>query len=272
MRLDDITPIILTYNEEPNIGRVLSRLTWAREIVVVDSHSIDRTREIARGFPNVRVIEHAFESHAAQWLYALRDTGVGTEWVLVLDSDYLVPQELIRELETLKPEERIAGYEARFRYCICGRPLPRSIYPPRIVLSRRGCSTFYQDGHTQKLAVSGDIGRLRNAIDHDDRKSLDAWLSAQKAYARLERDKILAQARGKLGFADRVRTLYVIAPIAVLIHCLFFKGLILKGYSGWYYTYQRVVAELILSLYLIEHRLFQGAKRETSDTGVAHDA
>ncbi len=262
MQLDHITPIILTYNEEPNIGRVLARLAWAKEVVVVDSQSLDRTQEIARGFPNVRLIVHAFESHAAQWLYALRDTGIRTDWVLVLDSDYVISDDLVRELETLAPGEGIAGYEARFRYCVFGRPLPRSIYPPRIVLSRRDRSVFIQDGHTQKLVVSGEVGRLSGEIDHDDRKSLDAWLAAQKAYARLERDKILAASAGTLGFADRIRALYVFAPIAVLVHCLFFKGLILQGFHGWYYTYQRVVAELILSLYLIEHRLTRGAERE----------
>jgi glycosyltransferase involved in cell wall biosynthesis len=271
MRLDDITPIILTYNEEPNIGRVLSQLAWAREIVVVDSHSVDRTQEIAREFSNVRLVVHHFESHAAQWLYALRDTGIATEWVLVLDSDYIVPAELVRELETLAPDDRTAGYEARFRYCVLGRALPRSIYPPRIVLSRRGRSTFYQDGHTQRLAVNGDIGRLRNAIDHDDRKSLDAWLVAQRGYARLERDKILAKSPDRLGFADRIRTFYVVAPIAVLLHCLFFKGLILNGFSGWYYTYQRVVAELFLSLYLLEHRLIRNARGDPPHTGAARD-
>src|SRR5205807_2791050 len=50
MRLEDVTPIILTYNEEPNIGCVLSRLSWAKDVVLVDSHSADRTQEIARSF------------------------------------------------------------------------------------------------------------------------------------------------------------------------------------------------------------------------------
>jgi glycosyltransferase involved in cell wall biosynthesis len=272
MRLDDITPIILSHNEEPNIGRVLSRLAWAREIIVVDSHSVDRTQDIARGFRNVRLVLHAFENHAAQWLYALRDTGIVTEWVLALDSDYVVPEEFFRELEALAPDESTAGYEARFRYCVLGRALPRSNYPPRIVLSRRARSTFYQDGHTQRLAVNGDVIRLRHAIDHDDRKSLDAWLVAQRRYARLERDKILGESRDRLGFADRIRTLYVVAPIAVLIQCLFFKGLILNGFSGWYYSYQRLIAELFLSLYLLEHRLMRNTRRRTSQTGSARDA
>lgn len=265
MRLDDITPVILTYNEEPNIGRVLSRLRWAKDVVVVDSHSTDRTREIAREFQNARLFLHVFETHAEQWLYALRQTGIATDWILVLDSDYVLPKEFVRELETLVTDECVSGYEARFRYCVSGRALPRSIYPPRIVLCRCDRATFQQDGHTQRLVVSGDVGRLRSVIDHDDRKSLEAWFAAQRAYARLERDKILAACPGSLGFADRMRALYVVAPIAVLLHCFFIKGLILHGFCGWYYTYQRVLAELILSLYLIEHRLIGSRTRETPD-------
>ena len=53
--LADITPVILTYNESANIGRSLERLTWAREVVIVDSGSTDDTLAIAGRFPNARV-------------------------------------------------------------------------------------------------------------------------------------------------------------------------------------------------------------------------
>lgn len=103
MRLDDITPVILTYNEEPNIGRVLAVLAWAKDIVVVDSASTDRTREIAGGFRNVRIFVHAFESHAAQWRYATGETAIATGWILVLDSDYILSERFARELELSSP-------------------------------------------------------------------------------------------------------------------------------------------------------------------------
>jgi len=257
MQLEDITPVILSYDEEPNIGRVLSRLTWARDIVVVDSHSQDKTREIASGFPNVRIFLHVFENHAAQWLYAIRETEIATGWILVLDSDYILSDEFVHELQMLMPEDDVAGYEAGFHYCVLGRRLPNSIYPPRIVLCRRDRASFYQDGHTQRLVVSGGVKRLRSPIDHDDRKSLARWFVSQHRYAQLERDKILSSPRAKLRGADRLRALYFVAPIAVLLHCLFAKGMIFRGISGWYYTYQRVAAELILSLYLIEDRLLK---------------
>ena len=61
--LAQITPVVLTYNEAANIGRTLERLAWAREVVVVDSHSTDDTISIARRFPNVRVVQRPFVDH-----------------------------------------------------------------------------------------------------------------------------------------------------------------------------------------------------------------
>ena len=255
MRLDDITPVILTFNEAPNIRRTLAGLTWAKDIVVVDSESTDRTRDILKEFPNVRVFVHRFESHTAQWRYAVEETGIASEWILVLDADFVLPAEMATELEGLAPSSETEGYEARFRFVVQGRPLPRSIFPPRIVLCRRTRARFEQDGHTQRLRVAGEVARLKNTIDHDDRKSLSHWVAAQDKYVQLEREKLRSTPRQELGFADRVRRLRVLAPIAILCYCLFRKGLILQGLPGWHYTYQKVMAEILLSLYLIEERL-----------------
>jgi glycosyltransferase involved in cell wall biosynthesis len=257
VRLDTITPVVLTYNEEPNIGRTLARLAWAPSVVVVDSGSTDRTPEILRQFANVRAFTRAFDTHTAQWTYAAQETGIATEWIMVLDADFVLAETFAEELAALEPGDGIAGYEARFRYCIGGRPLPRSLFPPRIVLCRRAHARFTQDGHTQRLDVAGGVGRLRSPIDHDDRKPLSHWIAAQDRYARLEREKLLASPAGSLGRADRIRRMPLVAPILVLLYCLFVKRLIFAGFPGWYYSYQRVVAELLLSLYMIETRLLK---------------
>ena len=259
MLLADITPVILTYNEEANIGRVLEKLSWAKDIVVVDSYSTDRTREIIGEFRNARLFLHVFESHAAQWKYAATETGIAVEWILTLDSDYILSEELIEELRRIEPGDDVAGWDAAFRYVIYGRSLRRSIYPRRIILCRRDRARFYQDGHTQRLAVTGSVRHLQNPVYHDDRKSLAQWVAAQDRYARLERTKLRTAPRAELGMADRLRTHAIVAPVAILLHCLFVKGLILQGFPGWYYAYQRATAELLLSLYLIEDRL---VKRE----------
>src|SRR4051794_11000683 len=86
--LDRITPLILTRDEEANIGRTLPQLAWAREVVVVDSMSSDATVEIARRFANVRVVQRAFDSHDRQWSFGVEQ--VTTPWVLTLDADYFL--------------------------------------------------------------------------------------------------------------------------------------------------------------------------------------
>jgi len=69
---------------------------------------------------------------------------------------------------------------------------------------------------------------------------------------RLESDKLSETAWNELGWADRIRKMRLVAPVAILFYCLFVKGAILDGRAGLYYTFQRVLAELLLSLYLFE--------------------
>ena len=64
---DLITPLILTYNEEDNIERIVSKLWWANRILVIDSGSSDQTCELLARNPRVDVIERAFDTHATQW-------------------------------------------------------------------------------------------------------------------------------------------------------------------------------------------------------------
>ncbi|HSL54262.1 MAG TPA: glycosyltransferase family 2 protein, partial [Pyrinomonadaceae bacterium] len=184
--LDQITPLILTYNEAPNIARSLGALSWANDIVVVDSFSDDDTIKITHLFPHVRVFQRAFDCHRNQWEFGLKETGISTPWVLALDADYVVSDELIAELKTLTPEPQTAGYRASFVYCIKGRKLRSGIYPPVTVLYRRDAATYVQDGHTQRVAIEGAIEDLRAPIFHDDRKSLKRWFSSQSRYTELE--------------------------------------------------------------------------------------
>ena len=247
--LDQITPVILTRDEEANIARTLGQLRWAGDIVLVDSVSTDDTVNIARGFPNVRAIERPFDTHAGQWTFALQQ--VRTPWFLALDADYFLPGELIREVEALKVPSGVRGYRAAFRYAIGGRPLRASLYPPRIILASTAHASFSQDGHTQRLHVDGEVGELRAHVIHDDRKSFERFVARQKTYMRQEAAKLRAADPRSLNLAARIRKLIVVAPFAVLVHTLFVKGLILDGLPGLRYAWERFVAELILSRELV---------------------
>jgi len=154
--LDQITPLILTYNEAPNIGRSLADLSWASDIVVLDSFSDDETLEIVSSFPHVRLYQREFDSHANQWNFGLKRTGIESEWVLALDADYVITKDFLTELKTLRASPDIKGYRAKFVYCINGKRLTSGIYPPVTVLYRRGDASYFQDGHTHKLNLGHD--------------------------------------------------------------------------------------------------------------------
>ena len=245
--LDQITPLILTYNEAPNIARSLGALSWAKDIVVVDSFSDDNTVELAKSFPQVRLFQRAFDSHRNQWEFGLKETGISTPWVLALDADYVLSDELVAEIAGLTPDAQTAGYRANFVYCINGKKLRSGIYPPVTVLYRREAATYVQDGHTQRIAVEGAIEDLHAPIFHDDRKPLKRWFSSQAKYTELEAQKLRAADPAQLALADRLRRWRFVVPPVMLMYCLFVRGGILDGWAGFYYAFQRAIAEAMLS-------------------------
>jgi glycosyltransferase involved in cell wall biosynthesis len=252
----ELTAIVLTFNEAPNIGRTLSKLSWLEDVVVVDSGSSDETVEIARSHSNVRVFVRPFTSHADQWNFGLEQTQINTEWVLALDADFVLTDGFIDELKTLAPPAGVGGYRASFTYCINGAPLRSAVYPPVTVLYRRSLGTYEQDGHTQRVRVHGPVALLSAKIQHDDRKPLSHWVASQVRYMRLEADKLSDASSASLGTADRIRKMIVVAPPMMFLMCLFGRGGVLDGWPGLFYALQRTAAELILSLTLVERRLF----------------
>jgi len=268
--LEEITPLILTYNEAPNIGRTLEQLRWARDIVVIDSFSNDDTLEIVKTFPQARVYQREFDTHENQWNFGLRETGIGSEWVLGLDADYVLTEEFSAELRELLPQPETEGYRANFIYCVGGKRIRSGVYPPVTVLYRRGIASYTQDGHTHRLLINGRVENLRAPILHDDRKSLSRWLDAQSRYTKLEAAKLRSARPERLSWTDRVRRWRVVAPAAMLFYCLIIRGGVFDGWSGFYYAFQRSLAELMLSLYLLDHdlRIRDSKKSDTENAAM----
>jgi glycosyltransferase involved in cell wall biosynthesis len=97
-----ISAIVLTYNEEQNIGRCLESVQDLCEIFVVDSGSNDRTVEICREY-GVQVFHHEYANHSSQWQWALDHLPLSTKWILILDADFVLTQELKREIRNKLP-------------------------------------------------------------------------------------------------------------------------------------------------------------------------
>jgi len=252
MDLTAVTPLLLAYNEETNIGRTLGRLTWAERIVVIDSYSTDATLEITAEYPQVEVFQREFDHFANQCNYGLQQ--VETPWVLSLDADYVVSEAFVEELRNLPSAPSVDGYTASFVYCVFGRPLRGTLYPPRTVLYRRAEASYRRDGHAHRVEIDGMTERLNAPIYHDDRKPLKRWLSAQERYVRAEIEKHRSTSHSELSWADWVRRSNW-APLLMFFYCLLGKGLLLDGKAGWYYTLQRTYAELLLALKRLDQDL-----------------
>lgn len=253
--LNLITPLILTYNEEPNIGRTLEGLSWANRIVAIDSFSTDGTLDLLAANPRVEVVQRTFDTHASQWNAGLNLIDDG--WVLSLDADYVVTPALKAEFVSalaFAQDHDINGFSIPFLYCVFGKPLRGTVLPPRIALFRRRCAHYVDDGHTQVLRLSGRCSVMRNSILHDDRKSLDRWIWAQRRYLRLEVNKLLSTSPSLLSLSDRIRSQSMLAPVAIFLLCLLWHRGILDGWRGWFYAFQRMYVEILLYLMLSEER------------------
>lgn len=250
---DDITVLILTYNEEDNIARTLDSVKWARRILIVDSGSTDQTLEIVAGYPQAHVVARVFDDFAQQCNFGLGQ--IETAWVLSLDADYHVSAALLSEIERLRPAEDIGGYRASFDYCIYGRPLRSTLYPPRTVLYRRLLAQYRNEGHGHRVEIAAPIKDLAAKVSHDDRKSLSRWLASQQRYARVEADHLLSVPRADLNRNDRIRLMAWPAPILVFFYTLIVKRCIFDGWAGWIYVLQRLLAETLIALEIADRRL-----------------
>ena len=184
----DVTVAILTLNEEANLPQALRSVCgWARAVVVLDSGSQDRTKEIALSF-GARVTENAFKDFATQRNFALRSAGIETEWVFFLDADEWMPSPLRSEIDGVvssQPQED--GFLLRRRLIWMGHWVRRGYYPTWLLrLVRRSRASCEARGVNEHLVVEGRIGHLREDLIHEDRKSLTEWAAKQVRYAEAE--------------------------------------------------------------------------------------
>lgn len=256
---EKLTAIILTFNEESNIKRVLDKLLWIERIIVVDSFSTDHTIEILEGYPNVEIHYRKFDSFANQCNYAL--TLVNSEWVISLDADYVLPQEFTEEVQFFIDNNisNNVAYFCRFHFLVFGKQLLSDNTTPRAILFKPAYCIYYDDGHAHRLKINGATGHFKSRILHDDRKPLSRWVDSQSTYSLKETQKLTGTPNSELSYISKIRKTKILAPFLIFFYCLFVKGLIFNGWRGWYYTMQRTIVEMLFALQLIEHDSFQDA-------------
>ena len=223
-----ITGVIITFNEDARIGEAIGSLACCDEVLVVDSGSSDRTREIAMA-RGARVIEHPWEGYSRQKNFAADQAQ--NDWILSVDSDERISIELANEIAAWKKLEHTAperAYSMPRRAFYLGKWIGHSgWYPDRKIrlYDRRHCR-WEGDFVHERMDVNGPVGRLNGDLLHFPYRD---W---NDHHARVDRyTNLAAQAARSNGRHGNVLKLAFAPPLTFLRSFVLHAGF-LDGWRG----------------------------------------
>lgn len=207
-----VSVLIPIRNEAANLPRCLAAIDWADEIVVVDSHSLDGSVEIAESV-GARVVQFDFNGmwpKKKNW--ALETIAFKHEWVFILDADEVMPPEAAKEFAELisRQGDGKAGFWINRRFMFMGAWLQHAYYPNwnlRLFKHRLGRYERLVQGSTQSgdnevhehIVVQGPTGRLQCEMDHYAFPSIDVFMEKHNRYSNWE---ARLEVEGKVASSD----------------------------------------------------------------------
>jgi glycosyltransferase involved in cell wall biosynthesis len=252
-----LSVVIITHNEEANIGRTLESVMplvadGEGEIIVVDSGSTDRTVEIAKSH-GARVFVEEWKGYSAQKNSAI-DKATG-DWILSLDADEEVSPELAQEIQTTDrclPQEDnlrqglpegtstpipVNGFLIPRKNHFLGRWVRHGgFWPdPKLRLFRRGAGKFKDAAVHETLEVKEDRHeairlhprRLRGALIHHSYPTLSDYIDHMNRYSSLGAEMVVAKGSVRFTVIN-----IVLRPLATFIYNYFFRLGFLDGREG----------------------------------------
>ncbi len=222
-----LSVIIIALNQEANIGDCLASVSFADEIVVVDTGSTDRTVELARAYTD-RVLTTDWQGFGRTKNYAL-DQARG-DWVFSLDTDERVPPALQAEiLATVAAGGPLDGYRVARKNYFCGRWIRHLGWYPDYTLRlfRRGRGRFRDREVHEEVVVDGPLGTLKTPLEHYSYRSVSDYVARMDRYARLAAQELAKAGRrpcpGELFFR----------PLLSFFHLYFIRLGFLEGTPGY---------------------------------------
>lgn len=185
----DITAIILTGNEELHIKRCLDKISpIVRDIFIIDCYSTDRTLHIAQQYANVTILQNKWVNYATQFNWALENAPVKTKWVLRLDADEYLSEELVNELQEKLPflDAKYTGIIVPLQRVFMGKNInhgiARGIKMLRIFqLGKAKSEIRMMDEHIELL--EGESIEFKHSFSDDNLNDLSWWTQKHIGYA-----------------------------------------------------------------------------------------
>jgi glycosyltransferase involved in cell wall biosynthesis len=222
-----ITATVITFNEEHNIAKALESLSWADEIIVVDSQSTDRTVEIARQFTD-RVFVRPWPGYSAQKNFAAEHAR--NDWIFSLDADERISPELAEEIKKLKLSDllELAAFEMPRLTLYLDRWIKHSGWHPdyKLRLYDRKRARWRGDFVHESLDVNGHVKRIDGEILHYTVRNASEHHLRMDRYTTLAAEQLFSQGKHvSLGSL-------LLSPAAVFLRSYIFKLGFLDGIPG----------------------------------------
>lgn len=195
MRRRKLSAVIITRDEEANIGRCLDALGFADERVVVDSGSTDRTLEICRRH-HCMLIRTDWKGYGRNKQLAV--DSASNDWVLSIDADEEVSPELAGEIEeVLSADSVMSGYRIRWLSCYLGKWIRHSGWNRqyKIKLFDRTKGGFTDDLLHERVNLTGRIGRLKNVLRHYTYPDLETVIRKGRTYAEMASEAMYSKGK-----------------------------------------------------------------------------
>ena len=277
--------LVLTKDEEVNIADCLRTLAFSDDIVVLDSYSTDRTVEIARSFPNVRVIQRKFDNWSRHSNWALENIDFKYPWVYYSDADERVTPALAEELLQIANDASRShvAYRVRYKNIFLEQWIRRGgIYPVWIIRLFQPDKVRYEDREVNAHPiVNGSLGELREHFLHYSfNKGLVPWFTKHNSYSQMEAHEAIRvrglpfweQVSQVMSSKDRavrrrgLKNLSFRMPMRALMRFLymyFVKLGMLDGRAGFHYSGMISMYEYWISIKMAEHHGQWSEKTET---------
>lgn len=206
-----LSVIIITKNEERNIEECLKSVQWADEVVILDSGSTDKTEEISRKFTDNFFINSDWQGFGIQKQRALELSN--GEWVLLVDADERITEELKQEILTVVSNHNLDGYLIPRSSIYLGKGINYSGWYPdyTLRLAKRKKVEFSSDLVHEKMLFDSKPGKLINPIIHYPYNNLAHHFEKINSYSSLSAEAMFHKGKD-------------ISLIGILIKC--FAGFI----------------------------------------------
>ncbi len=222
---EPLSAVLITRNSETVLPACLQSLAFADEIVIVDSGSTDATLDIARRF-NARIVHQDWLGYGRQKQYAV--TQATHDWVLCVDTDERVSEELRESIQRELAAPRFHAYEMPRRNRFLGRWLRHGEGYPDLSLRLfdRRRANWSDDAIHEKVGADGPVGRLAGDLLHESEQGLGDYLVKQDRYTTLQAEAL--HARGQRASVVRM----LLSPLTRFIKFYFFRLGFLDGIPG----------------------------------------